>query len=328
MQMGSELAGDDVEAVGRMQRHQRRSRSDVEGLKNCLADFKKDINWEERLDITKGLGPDIMATIDSKNNVDDNSEVNAEDDFQREMCFYRQAQAAILEALPRLHKLKIPTKRPEDYFAEMAKSDQHMQKVRAKLLQKQQAMERSEKAKKLRELRKYGKKVQVQVLQKRQKEKKAMMTAVKKYQKGKYTVRRIIICPKEVVLQIGMVDKLDFLEGDAERGKKNTVTASKSKSAMNMKGSNAKRKYKDKKFGFGGKKRGSKWNTKESYDDVSGFRSKVAHGKVGGMRGKGGKKAVNLSQAPYSSSYSPGVNPETTLEANWENVQKPILLLH
>ncbi|XP_039591182.1 probable rRNA-processing protein EBP2 [Polypterus senegalus] len=248
--------------------------NNVEGLKNCLADFKKDINWEERLDITKGLGPDIMATIDSKNNVDDNSEVNAEDDFQREMCFYRQAQAAILEALPRLHKLKIPTKRPEDYFAEMAKSDQHMQKVRAKLLQKQQAMERSEKAKKLRELRKYGKKVQVQVLQKRQKEKKAMMTAVKKYQKG-------------------MVDKLDFLEGDAERGKKNTVTASKSKSAMNMKGSNAKRKYKDKKFGFGGKKRGSKWNTKESYDDVSGFRSKVAHGKVGGMRGKGGKKAVN-----------------------------------
>lgn len=46
-------------------------------------------------------------------------------------CFpsYRQAQAAVLEALPRLHKLQVPTRRPDDYFAEMAKSDQQMQKV-------------------------------------------------------------------------------------------------------------------------------------------------------------------------------------------------------
>lgn len=42
---------------------------------------------------------------------------------------YRQAQAAVLEALPRLRKLQVPTRRPDDYFAEMAKSDQQMQKV-------------------------------------------------------------------------------------------------------------------------------------------------------------------------------------------------------
>lgn len=42
---------------------------------------------------------------------------------------YRQAQATVLRALPLLNKHGIPTKRPEDYFAEMAKSDQHMQKV-------------------------------------------------------------------------------------------------------------------------------------------------------------------------------------------------------
>lgn len=45
---------------------------------------------------------------------------------------YRQAQAAVLAVLPRLHQLKVPTKRPTDYFAEMAKSDQQMQKVRNK----------------------------------------------------------------------------------------------------------------------------------------------------------------------------------------------------
>lgn len=42
---------------------------------------------------------------------------------------YRQAQATVLQALPLLNKHGIATKRPEDYFAEMAKSDQHMQKV-------------------------------------------------------------------------------------------------------------------------------------------------------------------------------------------------------
>lgn len=42
---------------------------------------------------------------------------------------YRQAQATVLEALPLLNRHSIATKRPEDYFAEMAKSDQHMQKV-------------------------------------------------------------------------------------------------------------------------------------------------------------------------------------------------------
>lgn len=42
---------------------------------------------------------------------------------------YHQARASMLAALPRLHQLKVPTRRPDDYFAEMAKSDQQMQKV-------------------------------------------------------------------------------------------------------------------------------------------------------------------------------------------------------
>ena len=45
------------------------------------------------------------------------------------MFSYRIAQAAVLEALPKLHELEIPTKRPTDFFAEMIKSDAHMAKV-------------------------------------------------------------------------------------------------------------------------------------------------------------------------------------------------------
>ncbi|XP_071371087.1 probable rRNA-processing protein EBP2 [Centroberyx affinis] len=245
--------------------------NNAEGMKHCLAGFRKDLPWVERLDLTNLPADDIIAKAEGKVPGAASGEVNAEDDFQREMFFYRQAQATVLQALPLLSKLGIATKRPEDYFAEMAKSDQHMQKIRKKLISKQTMLEKSEKAKKLREQRKFGKKVQVEVIQRRQKEKKAMMSAVKKYQKG-------------------MTDKLDFLEGDQKNAKGSSQPA---KKAPNKKGPNAKRKYKDQKFGFGGKKSGKKWNTKESHNDVSSFRAKTAHGKgvKGGKKGsKGGKQ--------------------------------------
>ena len=92
--------------------------------------------------------------------------------------------------------MNIATKRPEDYFAQMAKTDEHMQKIRQKLLSKQEVQEKIEKVKKLRELKKYGKKVQVEVQQNRLKEKKQLMENVKKFRKGK-------------------TDNLDFLEDGA-----------------------------------------------------------------------------------------------------------------
>lgn len=123
-------------------------------------------------------------------------------------CSYRQAQGAVLEALPRLKALGIPTKRPEDYFAEMAKSDGHMKKVREKLISKQTSMELSEKAKKLREQRKYGKQVQVEVMKKRLEEKKKLAESVKKFRKGGR----------------GEQDELDFLtelEGGEKKNQRN-----------------------------------------------------------------------------------------------------------
>ncbi|KAM8999836.1 probable rRNA-processing protein EBP2 [Sarcophilus harrisii] len=239
----------------------KRRQNDVAGLNQCLAEFRKDLPWLERLDVTVGPAPELPA----QQGPEKSAAADPEDDFRREMTFYRQAQAAVLAVLPRLHQHQIPTKRPQDYFAEMAKSDQQMQKIRQKLQTKQAAMEKSEKAKQLRALRKYGKKVQTEVLQKRQQEKSKMMTAIKKYQKG-------------------FSDRLDFLEGDGRshsRAEKDGAKAQQMK-----KGPSAKRRYKNQKFGFGGRKKGSKRNTKESYDDVSGFRARTAHGKGPHKMGK------------------------------------------
>ncbi|KAG8437073.1 hypothetical protein GDO86_007956 [Hymenochirus boettgeri] len=241
--------------------------NDMTGLRQSLKDLKNELPWVERLDVTTEPVGNSAGQNGGQTSLD-TSDINAEDDFQREMCFYRQAQAAVLFALPHFHRLNVSTKRPDDYFAEMAKTDQHMQKIRRKLQFKQAAMEKSEKAKQLRELRKYGKKVQTEVIQRRQKEKSAMMTQIKRYQKG-------------------LSDKLDFLEGDQPQ-KKTDGSA-----AQVKKGPNAKRRYKNQKFGFGGKKKGLKRNTKESCNDIADFRQSKSHGKGPHRPGKKGGKNAN-----------------------------------
>ncbi|XP_074642843.1 putative rRNA-processing protein EBP2 [Tubulanus polymorphus] len=213
--------------------------NDVVGMEEALGEFKQNLDWVETLDLTN---PPAAVTLDT--NLED-TEANPDDivhnDFKRELLFYRQAQASVLEAIPRLKSLGILTKRPEDYFAQMAKTDDHMKKVREKLLSKEQALERSEKAKKLRNLRKYGKKVQTEVIQKRHKEKREMLDAVKKFRKGQK-------------------DKLDFLEGDKALMNKNTDPTP-----------GKKREFKNQKYGFGGQKKRGKYNTATSAADMTEF---------------------------------------------------------
>lgn len=55
------------------------------GLKQCLADFRRNLPWVERLDLTNGPVADIVAKADGKTSMEDRGEINAEDDFQREM---------------------------------------------------------------------------------------------------------------------------------------------------------------------------------------------------------------------------------------------------
>jgi rRNA-processing protein EBP2 len=62
-------------------------------------------------------------------NVVDNSEVDPQDDFQRELAYYRQSLAAVKEAQIKFEALGVKYHRPDDYFAEMLKSDTHMAKV-------------------------------------------------------------------------------------------------------------------------------------------------------------------------------------------------------
>lgn len=223
------------------------------GLEDALRRLQNPLSWIERMDVTVDPVPPPKVMLDQigANPEDLEGEENINNDFKRESKFYRLAQAAVREGIPKLHMLHIDTKRPNDYLAEMAKSDTHMQKIRAKLQSIQTAKERSEKAKKLRELRKFGKKIQQEVLQKKQKEKKETLESIKKYRKGQSS-------------------SLDFIENDKKSNdKKSSDKKGKPKPhTSNTKRENTKRELKNKKFGFGGQKKRSKSNTRESVNQV------------------------------------------------------------
>ncbi|XP_030761839.1 probable rRNA-processing protein EBP2 homolog [Sitophilus oryzae] len=249
--------------------------NNVQGLKHKLDEIKLNLTWLERLDSVNDqapLAPELAAQMLAHEHKRENQLKNnkklpqfspTEDpvlnDFKREMCFHRQAQATILEAIPKLTKLGLPTRRPEDYFAEMAKTDEHMQKIREHLMHKQQQQQRSERVKQLRQQRKEGKMLQIQTKLQRMQEKKEMLDQVKKYKKG-------------------VSKDLDFLDS-----KKNTNSKAISRKSLE------KRRQKNKKFGFGGKKKGMKLNTKDSAADISEYR-KPSKGPSKGKKGKGQMK--------------------------------------
>lgn len=264
------------------------------GMKQKLKDIEvfKD-NWIERLDLVSKPAPISQEMIQQYGDL--NLKLNrfgetsgeelagdsAQHDFKREMLFYRQAQTTVMEATKKLRSnygFK-QILRPDDYFAEMAKSDVHMKKVRERLQAKQNSIEASEKAKKLRELKKYGKKVQQEVQLKRQKEKKELLQKIQNYKKGKE-------------------ESLDFLDDDGSNKKPTATRQPQRKQAKQTK----KQKYKEARYGYGGQKKRSKYNSSESAANVSSFsvrkhgRPKL-NGKKGGNRpGKARRQKMKQKQ--------------------------------
>lgn len=101
--------------------------NDEEGLREALASFEQNkLPWIERLDI---VSAEPMSVRD------------AGDDLARELLFYNNALAAVHAARGEFSRLGEPYYRPDDYLAEMLKSDDHMRKVKARLVGEQRRME-------------------------------------------------------------------------------------------------------------------------------------------------------------------------------------------
>lgn len=68
----------------------------------------------------------------------------------------------------------MPFYRPDDFFAEMIKSDAQMAKIRQALLDESASIKASQEARKLRDAKKFGKRVQVEKKKEREREEKAV----------------------------------------------------------------------------------------------------------------------------------------------------------
>lgn len=155
---------------------------DVEGLHDKLEDiaWADDAPWEEAQAITG----------DAPTQVDD-----VEDDLGRELAFYNQALAAAASAIARFEASGAPWRRPADYYAEMVKSDEHMAKVKDRLMYEQQQIEEAEERRKAREQKAYAKQVQAQKERERAADKKRQIEAVQQLRKQRQkSVRPFAAC--------------------------------------------------------------------------------------------------------------------------------------
>lgn len=181
----------------------------------------------------------------------DNTEAEIKDiydDTQRELAFYKQGLDAVKQARTTLLKLKVPFSRPMDYFAEMVKSDEHMDKLKNKLLTEAANKKASEEAKKQRNLKKFGKQVQNATLQERAKQKRETLDKIKSLKKKRGGVAN------DDEFQIALEEATREDKHDSKRRKPN-----------------GKRLAKDAKYGSGGMKRFKRSNDAKSSADVSDF---------------------------------------------------------
>ncbi|KAF9869461.1 rRNA processing protein [Colletotrichum karsti] len=213
---------------------------------------------------------------------------DVQDDLQRELAILSQALEGARKGRTLLLKEGVPFSRPSDYFAEMAKDDGQMQKIKDKLIEEASNKKAAAEARKLRDLKKFGKQVQVAKLQERQKAKKDTLEKIKtlkrKRQEGSGN------------LDTHEGDLFDVAVDNELKGHRNSKTGGPRGSGS---GVNAKRQKKNEKYGFGGKKRHSKSGDAMSSGDLSGFNAKrmkggVANGRVTKTRpGKNRRKAMN-----------------------------------
>ncbi|MFH4976878.1 hypothetical protein AB6A40_003587 [Gnathostoma spinigerum] len=236
-----------------------------------LKKLEKNFPWIEKIDVTV---PRDEITMDS-----------LEDEFGREVIFYKQAEKAVRIAFPQLLQIGVKVFRPSDYYAEMAKSDEHMQKVRKKMLEVEHGKKRQDALKKIREEKKFAVKVQKEVLENRQAEKKKFLEAVKKRRKG---------MKEQLDEMLDSARRLQTSDDDDETGLSNRkLKTERHKGRSGMK--KMSRKLRDRKYGFGGQKKRSKMNTLESVNDIPAFvlqgkKRRTKGGFGSGFKRKGGFK--------------------------------------
>jgi rRNA-processing protein EBP2 len=212
---------------------------------------------------------------------EDGEIANVQDDLERESVFHRRALDAVAAARSKLGALGVPTRRPDDFYAEMMKNDAHMRKVKDKLLFEQRELEAKGERRREREAKRYGKAVQAERLKERKQQQKDSMGLLQRMKK-----RGAGVSASDV-----LADEPDWGEPGRQPGRAPQRQGRGGRQGGAGRGRGGRSAHKEAKFGFGGPKRGSKRNDAASAADVSGYRtpSKPGQRGRGGGRGRGGR---------------------------------------
>lgn len=198
---------------------------------------------------------------------------------------YNNALQAVRTAQAKLDELGIPHQRPDDYFAEMVKTDAHMARVKSKLIKQQTDAKEAEERRKARDNKKFGKQFQAAKQQERALKRKANVDAAKGLKKGRPAALAAELDNAGGGGGFGAKRRRSEggdSEGDRGGGKRFALGGREAKEAR------FKRTHKDKR------------NTKESATDGSGFnsgkwsapgkgKSSLPAGKKGGAKQRPGK---------------------------------------
>ncbi|KAI3735189.1 hypothetical protein L6452_14679 [Arctium lappa] len=208
--------------------------------------------------------------------INQEQEVDVNDDLNRELAFYTQALEGTRQTFVKFQTMGLPFLRPSDYYAEMVKTDSHVEKIKGKLLIEKRRIEEADERIKARDNKKKSKEVRAEKQKERVKQKKDEIEYVKKWRKQRQQsgfaggekeggdMGLPFADGKESQKSSTKNKRLGVSPWDRSGGK------AKAGSGKDRKGGNGKRKsreFKDSKYGFGGKKGMKKQNTTETTND-------------------------------------------------------------
>ncbi|GMH04589.1 hypothetical protein Nepgr_006429 [Nepenthes gracilis] len=237
--------------------------------KDSLLDKLGDLSWPENVEWIERLSIEI----------DQGKDIDVNDDLTRELALYTQALEGTRQAFEKLQSMGLPFLRPSDYYAEMVKSDVHMEKVKSRLLFQKKQIEEAEERRKAREAKRIAKEVHAEKVKERAKQKKEQIESVKKWRKQRQQSGFAGGDQGEIGLTFedgGGFERPSKKRPGAAPGDRSGGKArqhgGKSKKGMDKKRKN--RDYRDSKFGFGGRKGMKKQNTADTTNDLRGFNNK------------------------------------------------------
>merc|ERR1712114_54494 len=99
----------------------------------------------------------------------------------REKSFYEATKRGVQESFRRLLVMKVPASRPNDFLAEMVKSDDQMLKIRLKITDESKRISAVEERKRQQANKKFNKQVHVKRKEERAKEKKETLKDIAKW---------------------------------------------------------------------------------------------------------------------------------------------------